>query len=383
MPSSTVDPQLFADSTLPVQQARTLPPDCYTSDNFFAFEKDAVFGHDWCCVGRESWVADPGSYFTVELVEEPLIIVRGRDGRIRALSAVCRHRGMVIAEGSGTCKSFLCPYHHWVYGTDGRLTGAPQMQETEGFRKEDYSLPQLRVETWQGFIFVNFDDKAPPLAPTLSKVDPFLTHFNLETSVSPPARRLPSLPWNWKVMFENFNDSYHASRLHKGPHDFCPSENCTFTPWSDGDNAILRYNTFTHIDGGFNATTKALMPIFPNLTEEERWRVVFVLIPPTLCMGLAPDEVFYFLVWPESTQQISIDIGYCFDESAMRHPRFDLLFEAAEAGVKIFNDQDVYADTMVQRGLRSRFAPRGRYSWEEETLAQFNRWLVTRYQKHS
>ena len=126
MSATSIDPRLFGESTLPVVQAKTLPPQCYTSADFFTFEKDAVFGHDWCCVGRESWLPDAGSYFTVDLVDEPLIVVRGKDRQIRAMSAVCRHRGMVIAEGSGKCNSFLCQYHHWVYSTDGRLTGAPQ-----------------------------------------------------------------------------------------------------------------------------------------------------------------------------------------------------------------------------------------------------------------
>jgi hypothetical protein len=183
-------------------------------------------------------------------------------------------------------------------------------------------------------------------------------------------------------MFENFNDAYHANRLHKGRHDFCPSENAAFTAWDDDDNAIVRTNRFTHRDAGFNVTGKALMPIWPGISEEERWRVTFALVPPTLCLGFAPDEVFYFIVNPEDAQSISIDIGYCFHPEAMKHPLFDILFQESEEGVKIFNDQDVYADTMVQRGLRSRFATRGRYSYQEETHRQFNRWLVQRYRRH-
>jgi phenylpropionate dioxygenase-like ring-hydroxylating dioxygenase large terminal subunit len=372
----------FEDSIGDVNRSRILPPVLYTSEEFYEFEKEAVFAHDWLCLGRSSRIRNPGDYFTLTIVDEPLIVVRTKDGTIRVLSAVCRHRAMVVADDFGNCTKFTCPYHLWTYGLDGRLLGTPAMERAEGFRKSDHPLPQLKVEEWQGFIFANFDLDAPPLAPTVTKVDDYAKNFDLEHAVSPPTQPLNDLPWNWKVMFENFNDAYHANRLHKGRHDFCPSENAEFTSWDDADNAVVRTNRFTHIDAGFNATGKALLPIWPGITEEERWRVTFTLVPPTLCMGFAPDEVFYFIVLPQGPQSISIDIGYCFHPDAIKHPLFDLLFDESNEGVKIFNDQDVYADTMVQRGLRSRFAQRGRYSYQEETHRQLNRWLVRRYQKY-
>jgi hypothetical protein len=107
-----------------------------------------------------------------------------------------------------------------------------------------------------------------------------------------------------------------------------------------------------------------------------------MLLPPTLAIAVVPDEVAYFIIDPQGPGKIEIRIGYCFDRSALEQPLFDKLFEQAKAGVNNFNVQDVHADEMVQRGLQSRFAPRGRYSWQEETLRQFNRWLVVRYNRH-
>ena len=378
-------PQLLRsldDSIGPINESKILPTVLYTNEEFFDFEREAIFAHDWLCLGRESWIPNVGDYFTYTIAEEPLIVTRDKENKVRVLSAVCRHRGMVVAEDAGNCSKFTCPYHHWSYGLDGRLLGTPAMERAIGFDKADYPLPSLPVEIWNGFVFTNFDPEASRLAPTITKLDEYVANFDIANSVSPAVERIDNLPWNWKVMFENFNDAYHATRLHQGRHDFCPSENASFTSWDDGDNTIVRTNRFTHIDAGFNATGKAIMPIFPNITEEERWRVTFALIPPTLCLGFSPEEVFYFIVVPKGANMIAIDIGYCFDRSAWEHPRFDLLFEQAAAGVKIYNDQDIYADTMVQRGLRSRFATRGRYSYQEETHHQFNRWLVQRYQKH-
>jgi phenylpropionate dioxygenase-like ring-hydroxylating dioxygenase large terminal subunit len=374
--------ETFEESIKPVNEARLLPPHLYTSDAFYEFEKDACFGHDWLCVGRLDEVPEPGDYITISLVDEPLVVVRDKDHEIRVLSAVCRHRGMVLAEGRGHVNSFLCPYHHWVYGTDGRLLGCPEMERCVGFEKSETSLPNLRVETWNGFIFANFDPQAPPLAPTLRKATQVLEHFQLDRAVTLAGGSLPDLPWNWKVMMENFNDPYHASRLHGPLQTFAPSHMNDFLEWDDGDNDVVRIQHFTQQDGSFNPTMRCLLPVFPGLTNEERRRGSFMLLPPTLAIAVVPDEVAYFIICPQGAGKIDIHIGYCFDPSALEEPLFDKLFEQAKAGVNNFNVQDVHADEMVQKGLQSRFAPRGRYSWQEETLRQLNRWLVTRYRRY-
>jgi phenylpropionate dioxygenase-like ring-hydroxylating dioxygenase large terminal subunit len=373
----------FASSVVDVNEAQSLPPVLYTSPEFYTFEKEAIFAHDWLCVGRVDQVPEPGDWYAFTIVDEPLIVVRGKDGVVRVLSAVCRHRGMVVAEaGGGNCTKFTCPYHHWSYGLDGRLLGAPAMERAVDFDKGDYALPSLPVEIWQGFIFTSFDPAAAPLAPGLTELDPLLEHFQLGTATTIAGKTLPDLPWNWKVMMENFNDPYHASRLHEPLQTFAPSGMSDFFDWRDGMGHISRVQHFTQIDGSFNPTMKCLLPVFPALTEEERMRGMFCLIPPTLALAIVPDEVAYFIIRPQDAGTITIDIGYCFDPEALKVPLFEQLFAAAQAGVDNFNVQDVWADTMVQRGLRSRFGPRGRYSWQEGTLPQFNRWLVARYRRH-
>jgi nitrite reductase/ring-hydroxylating ferredoxin subunit len=372
----------FEDSVKPVNEARLLPPELYTSQEFFAFEKQALFLREWLCVGRHDEIPNPGDYFTIRIAGEPLIVARNREGAINVMSAVCRHRGMVIAEDRGNCQRFTCPYHHWVYGIDGALVGTPAMDRAIGFDPAEHSLPQLKVELWHGFIFANFDHDAAPLAPGLRKIDSLLENYHLESTTTLQGKRLEGLPWNWKVMMENFNDPYHASRLHGPLQTFAPSHMNDFLPWSDDDAAIGRIQHFTHPDGSFNPTKHCILPVFKHLTDEDRMRGSFVLIPPTLALAIVPDEVAYFIIDPVGPGEITIQIGYCFEASALKDPMFDYLFAQAEAGVDNFNVQDIYADKMTQIGLNSVFAPRGRYSWQEETLQQFNRWLVTRYRKH-
>ena len=367
-------------STTDVAKARALPPQVYTSEEWLAFETDAVFACEWLCVGRAERIPEPGDWFTVTLVDEPLVVVRGKDGQVRCLSAVCQHRAMQVCDGAGNDTKLTCPYHHWSYALDGRLLGAPAMERTEGFEKSEWALPQLRVEEWQGFVFVNLDPDAAPLAPTLSRYEPFLTNYDLPGAVCPGTFTLTDLPWNWKVMFENFNDGYHANRLHQYVQDFCPSSMTEFpVPWDDDSGVIFRQAGYTHLDGGFNATHRTIMTVFPELTDEERTRSTFALIPPTLCFGTAPDQCFFFLVRPKTAETIDVEIGYLFHPSALDDPLFEHKLRLSDAGVQVFVEQDQDATTKVQRGLRSRFAPRGRYSWQEESHVQFNRWLVQRY----
>lgn len=368
------------DSIENVSTASTMPPVLYTSDEVLAFEKEALFMTEWLCVGRAERIPEVGDWFTVTIMDEPLIIARDKEQQVRAMSAVCQHRAMQVCEGSGNSSTFKCPYHHWNYALDGRLLGAPAMERTEGFDKADWGLPQLKVEEWMGFVFVNFDADAEPLAPTLERYTPYLKNYDLENAVCPGTFTLENMPWNWKVMFENFNDGYHANRLHQYVQDFCPSNMSAFPePWDDDSNVIFRTSGYTHIDGGFNATHRVIMEVFPELTEEERTRSTFALVPPTLCFGTAPDQCFFFLVRPTGPQTIDVEIGYIFHPSALEDPLFDEKIALSDAGVQVFVRQDQDATAKVQNGLNSRFAPRGRYSWQEESHVQFNRWLVQRY----
>src|SRR3954469_3082647 len=102
-------------SMLDVDAAETLPPACYTDAAFYDFEKEALFNHEWLCVGRTDWVKEQGDYFTTTIIGEPIIVTRNRSDEIKAMSAVCQHRAMLVAEGRGNTRGFVCPYHHWVY----------------------------------------------------------------------------------------------------------------------------------------------------------------------------------------------------------------------------------------------------------------------------
>jgi len=369
-------------SVIDVSKAETLPPACYTSEEFFEFEKEALFNREWLCVGRVDWVKESGDFFTATHIGEPLIITRTRTGEIKALSAVCQHRAMLVAEGRGNTKAFVCPYHHWTYALDGRLMAAPAMGETCGFSRDDIRLPEIKTEVWEGFVFVNFDADAAPLAPRLTTVSEALANYDLANAEGAVPDAPMSFPWNWKVMMENNNDGYHANKLHKGPlHDFIPSELATFPDMPEGSAGYLRFNGTLHKDAAFNILQKAVLPVFPKLTDAERNRALFANIPPTLSLVVTADMVIYLILHAESANMHSMTIGWLVAPGAMSEPLFQERLNMNMQSAMEITEQDLHVDRLVQVGLKSRFAVRGRYSWQERAQSDLNQWLVSRYRK--
>ena len=371
----------LTSSTDDISVAETLPPECYTDAAFYEFEKEAIFNHEWLCVGRESWVEQPGDYFTSALIGEPIVVVRNAQDELKAMSAVCQHRAMLVAEGRGSAKTFVCPYHHWCYSLDGKLIGAPAMDKTLNFDRSAVRLPALKLEVWHGFVFVNFDLGAAPLAPRMAALEPLLANFelaNLEGPLPEPAARYP---FNWKVMFENNNDGYHANKLHHGHlHDFVPSALASFPDLPEDTAAYYRLNGTTHPDASFNVTQKALMKIFPKLSEQERSRMAFANVPPTLSLVFSCDMIIYFILRADGPESHYMDLGLLFTPGSMQDPAFEDKMAMIMHAAMSITAQDLHVDELVQTGLRSRYATRGRYSWQEGAQRQLNCWLVPRYQ---
>ncbi|MDB5988290.1 MAG: aromatic ring-hydroxylating dioxygenase subunit alpha [Nevskia sp.] len=363
-----------------IDNAETLPPECYTDAAFYEFEKEALFNHEWLCVGREAWALKPGEYFNTTIIGEPILVVRNTQGELKAMSSVCQHRAMLVAEGRGSAKNFICPYHHWAYSLDGKLIGAPAMDKTCNFDKSSIRLPEFKVEVWMGFVFINFDANAAPLAPRLTALNPVLANFDIANAAGPLPEKAARYPFNWKVMFENNNDGYHANKLHKGHlHDFVPSALASFPQLPAETAGYYRLNGTTHADASFNVTQKALMPIFPQLTAEERNRMVFANLPPTLSLVMVCDMIIYFILRADGPETHEMDIGLLFAPGAMQDPGFDDKMAMIMHAAMAITAQDLHVDELVQLGLRSRFAARGRYSWQEGAQRQFNCWLVPRY----
>ena len=373
---------------------RMMPAGCYTEPAFFEFEQKEVFARTWICVGRVEQVAEPGDCLATEVGGEPVLVVKGEDGTIRALSAICQHRGEIIpCPEKG--KALRCPLHFWTYDFQGRLAGAPRMGDAEAVRRlrQTVRLPMLRLELWHGFIFVNLDEQAPPLGPSLAKLEPLWAgHEATGLKALPPAMSEKPLPWNWKVQVENFTDAYHPEFVHIGTHDFAPSvmegDGVRFTEMKPGDNAIVRSVPMRTPDGGMMSDgwgAEAAFPAIATLPPEQRRRITFAMLPPSLTMMFAPGTVAYTLIRPTGvtatfagSDRVTYG-GWLLPQSTIDLPDFMDRCKAVSAGGSKIWAQDVPVNVGMQAAKSSRFLPDGIYGPLETTLQQFNVWLLEKY----
>ncbi len=247
-----------------------LPPDAYTSEAMAKLERERVFASGWVVVGHVSELKDPGDYLTFDLAGHPVLVARGRDGEIRAFSNVCAHRSAVIASGSGNTTVFSCPYHAWSYDLSGKLMAAPHMDRaTLG----DIALKGLGLEIWQGLVFVNLDDNAEPLAPALAELEPRIAPLKLDKH-EVILREDMTFACNWKVLVENFCESYHVFRVHKETlEDTTPTVTIENLPGGPGFNHhLMRTNAAYAVEparrrglGEADVTASHLICIYPAL----------------------------------------------------------------------------------------------------------------------
>ena len=373
-------------STLDLPLARTMPGAVYTSEEFYQFELEAIFAREWLCLGHQSQVPNTGDYFTITIGPEPLVVVRADDGEINVLSGICQHRGFPITGNApcGNVKQFRCPYHSWTYSHDGALVAAPEMSRTCDLEalKAEVALPALQVEIWNGFIFANMLDDPPPLALSVTKLDDELRKYGTTDMVAMDPLDYPDQPWNWKGMHENALEPYHTQFVHRGYHEVAPAHNAKFVEWDDGDGQIMHPTYFRHLDGGFNPTLHAMFPIIPGLPEEQRSRIMFASIPPTAFFALLPDQVFLFLILPQSAGAMTLRIVWLFPPETLASPLFKWSYDSQTGANDVLNQQDMTTNRLMQMGQHSRFSPRGHYSHQEATLPQFNRWLAQRYRSY-
>jgi phenylpropionate dioxygenase-like ring-hydroxylating dioxygenase large terminal subunit len=361
-----------------------LPPEAYTSPAFHEFELDAVWRREWLLAGRLEEIPEPGDWFSIELAGEPLLVVRGDDGEVAAMSAVCRHRAMLVAEGRGHCEpAFICPYHEWAYDRAGRLIGAPQEPE---LARRGMALPRVRAEVWNGFVFVNLDLDAAPLAPRLAALDRVVAPYRLdelcgEFAADPGYVFEFDYPWNWKVYAEGQNECYHCDKLH-GDTPVMQHSDCNSIALGvmEPEHGVFHFEMRNReIDVTLNHVGRAIFDPIPGLTEEQRWITHTVVIAPGVLLVLMPDSVIALGYRPTGPTSMRVKRHRLYPRATLARPDFAERHAEESTAVRAFVAQDEYAFERVQRGLGSRFAPRGPIAGREPVLIGVNRWLLERY----
>jgi len=368
------------------ERSSWLPARCYTDPAFYELEKERVFRRNWLGVGRVEQVANAGDYFTIDLFGEPLIVVRDKGETIRALSNVCPHRWMLLvghdpdssfpvkAEPCGNRRSFQCPYHLWSFDLDGKMIGAPGMEEAEDFDKKHWALPQFRVETWGGFIFVNLDGEAEPLAPQLCTLDPFVEAYELDR-----LRMLEPLEyvcdWNWKLSVEAGSESYHHLGLHQNLlEDFLPAAMSEIEPAS-GPYSLYRNPT---ADG---SPVPTAFPPPSGLSDRQRSCLKLVTIFPFTMFFSMPEHTAYLQLIPESHARHRLRYIPLVHPNVDQHPDPEEFTKGLRATLDAVHQQDMAGGRYCWAGAQSRLARPGRRSHLETQLWQMHNWLLDQLEK--
>jgi Rieske 2Fe-2S family protein len=380
--------------------AKSLPQRYFVSPEVFAQEKERIFSRQWVLVGHQSGIAQSGDYFISEVADESLIVVRDKRGEIRGFYNVCRHRGSRLIESRNGQLSVAiqCPYHAWTYALDGRLLGAPHMDDVPDFNKADYSLHPVNVAIWEGFIFLNLADSAASLEKWFAPLAGKFSRWKSPTLRS--AKRIEyGVRANWKLIFENYSECYHCLGVHPelskiSPHDSAEND-LTEGPFLGGFMRIANGRSLTMSGNACalgiadsrrardRAPARNRNPSqeIENDHDHEREhdgkkRVFYYSIFPNMLLSLHPDYVMVHQLQPQSPDRTLILCDWFFHPEAFKHNDFNP--DDAIQFWDMVNRQDWHVCELSQQGIASRAYQPGPYSSRESIPAAWDEYYLRR-----
>ena len=353
--------------------ATTLPARYYTDPDLFKGELESFYAQMWICAGRVNQVPAPGDYFLREIAGESVIVVRDTGKSIRAYYNVCRHRGTRICTGAeGKFPGRIqCGYHGWTYAYDGRLTGAPHMHE--GFDHSEYPLNQVKLNVWDGHIFLNLGEHPQPLLHQLSDLPQKFEHWGMN-ELQLYRRISYDVKANWKLIIMNYNECLHCPILHPA----LSSISYYLSGQNDQPNR-------SYIGGSmeFNAEAKTMSmdgklrrAYLPGLTPDERRKVLYYTVYPNLLLSLHPDYMMTHTLWPRAVDRTEIICEWHFHPEEMSKVGF-----VADDAIDFWdmtNRQDWGISELSQAGISSRAYKPGPYSRCEALPHAFDQMILDR-----
>jgi choline monooxygenase len=358
-----------------LNEASVIPTFCYRDEDYHKKEIEQVLLRSWLPVGRVDQLVEVGDYFTRNFFGESVVVVKGSDNQLRVLSNVCRHRAtQVVDDGTGNRKLFTCPYHKWVYNLDGSLRGAPHMDQAEGFDRKDCKLPEFKLETWNGFIFINFDSNAESLAPALEPLTKALAPYNLESHKTIPFKTL-SCNWNWKASMENFTEAYHHIGIHsESVEPYMPAEKVKY---EDSNNA---YSLFW-MPTKDNKPMPSDLPDIAGLPDEYYYSKSVANVYPFLHLLIGSNITLWLDFDVQEVDQHNLVWHLLVPESTLELPDFEDRMKPWKERMEGVVTEDIYACTKAGIGQQSRFYTPGRFSHMEKSVYQMHNWLVDAMEK--
>jgi choline monooxygenase len=361
MPSSIDQILSSYDDNAPLPRASTIPAPWYVDPRIAERERLNVFSKTWQLVARTDQLQNPGQFISTTVAGEPIVVVRGNDGVLRAFYNVCRHHAAaVVTQPCGVASILHCPYHGWNYGLDGSLKGMPEFEGVENFERSQNGLVPIRVETWERFVFVNLDNSASSLVDFLGGIVKRVAPLGV-SKLHYFDRRAYDIACNWKVFVDNYLDGgYHVPHLHKGL------------------NSVLDYKQYT-----IENEDRYCLQSSPMVASDE---------DAATGSTRKGDRAWYF--WQHPNLMINCYAGYMDTNLVIPidvdHCRviFDFYFADVSEAAREYNEQSVNVGNRVQeedlgicedvqRGLKSRAYRAGRLSVRREAGEQlFHRLLA-------
>ena len=365
----------------------SLPYSWYLEDRIFEAERQHLFFKEWFCIGRVEDLDRAGGNMVVTPLGMSVIVVRTPRNEIKAFHNVCRHRGAELCveagaeERSGRAdlkggvvgKNLIrCAYHSWAYNFDGELVAAPHLAENAVFQKKDFPLRSVRIESWGGFLFLNFTPiSEKTLADHLAPMTERIKRYPL-AALKEGARIHYEVEANWKVIAENYNECYHCGGVHP--------ELCQIVPaFKEHGGANLDWDKgIPHREGAYTFTTTGTTNrrAFPGLNEEELTHHKGELLYPNLFVSLASDHAACFLLTPKGPNRTDIDCIFLFEESEINAPHFNP--SDAVDFWDLVNRQDWSICERVQRGMSRGTEKAGFYAPMEDWSLDIRRYVTDR-----
>jgi choline monooxygenase len=325
--------------------AETIPSSWYTDPRFHELDKMAIFNQSWHGVGHLSRLKNIGDYIIATVADNPIIVVRGQDGKLRAFYNVCKHRGGPLAMEDGCGKVLQCKYHGWTYLLDGSLRGTPKFDRTELFDKKDYGLVPVNVDVWEGIVFVKLDLNAQPVQNYFKGIAERIAPISLSTKRF-YKRVTYNVRCNWKVYVDNYLEGYHLPFVHP--------ELCN----------LLDFQQYVTETFDWHSLQYSPIQAKENIYGAAGEMAFYYFVYPNFMLNILPDRLQTNLVLPDGHDKCIVLFDYYYDDVESDQAR-----TRARADIEYSHKiqlEDIEICEHVQKGLQSRAYDKGRFSPEME-----------------
>jgi Rieske 2Fe-2S family protein len=355
----------------------TLAGAYYTDPDVFAREQQFIFEQMWFCVVRSSDLAKPGAFQKVQVGRESVLVIRGRDGALRAFLNICRHRGaQLCTQPSGEIKRNLqCPYHAWTYGLDGQLVAAPNLTKMPDVDRVEYGLHKVHLREWLGYAWVSLADEPPSFedevqGAVVERLGNLESIERYETQDLELGKRITyDVKANWKLIIENFMECYHCATIHPELTEVLPE-------FADGYAAqyfVGHGAEFAEDAQGFTVDGSEGFGKLPGVADDQDRRYYAITVKPTVFINLVPDHVIVHRMFPLAADRTIVECDWLYSKDVVATGK------DVSRSVELFhrvNEQDFEACVRTQPAMSSRaYRDGGVLVPAEHHIGAFHDWL--------